>query len=149
MRAGVGNAFKAPAFEETFSTAFTIGNSAHLAPERTTSWEVSAEQRIAGRAVVSATYFDQRFHDLIQYVDGDESTEFLGAAIRTSAPPRREASSSEVRAPAIGRFDLGANATFLRTRVTDAGNGAFGTFVDGERSRVVPIKPRRSARTIE
>jgi len=32
-----------------------------------------------------------------------------------------------------GAFDLGANVTLLRTRVTDAGNGAFGTFVNGDR----------------
>ena len=131
LRAAVGNAFKAPAFEETFSTAFTIGN-ADLDPERTTSWELSAEQRIAGRAVATATYFDQRFRDLIQYVDGDESTQFLGTYRNLGAATARGL-ELEVRAPAIGRFDLGANATFLRTRVTDAGNGAFGTFVDGER----------------
>ena len=131
VRGAVGNAFKAPAFEETFSTAFTIGN-ADLDPERTTSWELSVEQQIAGRAVVSATYFDQRFHDLIQYVDGDESTQFLGTYQNLGAATARGL-ELEVRAPAIGRFDLGANATFLGTRVTDAGNGAFGTFVDGER----------------
>ena len=131
VRGAVGNAFKAPAFEETFSTAFTIGN-ADLSPERTTSWEVAAEQRIAGRAVVSATYFDQRFRDLIQYVDGDESTDFLGTYQNLGAATSRGV-ELEVRAPAVGRFDLGANATFLRTRVTDAGNGAFGTFVNGER----------------
>ena len=131
VRGAVGNAFKAPAFEETFSSAFTIGNP-DLEPERTTSWEISAEQRIAGRAVVSATYFDQRFRDLIQYVLGDESTEFRGTNQNLGAA-RARGLELEVRAPAVGRFDLGANATFLRTRVTDAGNGAFGTFVDGER----------------
>ena len=131
VRGAIGNAFKAPAFEETFSSAFTIGN-ADLEPERTTSWEVSAEQRIAGRAVLTATYFDQHFRDLIQYVLGDESTEFRGTNQNLGAATARGL-ELEVRAPAIGRFDLGANATFLRTRVTDAGNGAFGTFVDGER----------------
>jgi len=131
VRGAVGNAFKAPAFEETFSTAFTIGN-ADLDPERTTSWELSAEQRIAGRAVVSATYFDQHFRDLIQYVDGDESTDFRGTNQNLGAATARGL-ELDVRAPAVGRFDLGANATFMRTRVTDAGNGAFGTFVDGER----------------
>ena len=33
----------------------------------------------------------------------------------------------------VGAFDIGANVTLLRTRVTDAGTGAFGTFVNGER----------------
>ena len=131
VRAAVGNAFKAPAFEETFSSAFTIGNP-DLDPERTTSWEASAEYRIAGRLTASATYFDQRFRDLIQYVVGDESIDFRGTNANLGDATARGV-ELEARAPVVGRFDLGANATFLRTRVTDAGNGAFGTFVNGER----------------
>jgi vitamin B12 transporter len=131
VRAAVGNAFKAPAFEETFSSSFTIGNP-DLEPERTTSWEASAEQRVGGRAVVSATYFDQRFRDLIQYVLGDASTEFRGTNQNLGAATARGV-ELEARSPVIGNFGVGANLTLLRTRVTDAGNGAFGTFVSGER----------------
>jgi vitamin B12 transporter len=131
VRAAVGNAFKAPAFEETFSSTFTVGNP-DLDPERTTSWEVSGEYRVRGRVVVSATYFDQKFRDLIQYVFGDESTEFRGTNANLGSASAR-GMELEARAPRVGSFDLGANITLLRTRVTDAGNGAFGTFVDGER----------------
>ena len=131
LRASVGNAFKAPAFDETFSSTFTIGNPG-LDPERTTSWETSAEYRIADRVAVSATYFDQRFRDLIQYVFGDESTQFRGTNENLGAASARGL-EVEARAPRIGSFDLAANVTLLRTRVTDAGNGAFGTFVNGER----------------
>ena len=131
VRAAVGNAFKAPAFEETFSSAFTIGNSA-LDPERTVSWEASAEYRMASRVVMSATYFDQRFRDLIQYVLGDAATGFRGTNANLGEATARGV-ELEARAPMVGRFDLGANTTFLRTRVTNAGNGAFGTFVDGDR----------------
>ena len=131
VRAAIGNAFKAPAFEETFSSTFTIGNP-NLEPERTTSWEASAEYRIAGRAALTATYFDQHFRDLIQYVFGDERTEFRGTNENLGAASARGI-ELEARAPRVGAFDLGANVTLLRTRVTDAGNGAFGTFVNGER----------------
>jgi vitamin B12 transporter len=131
VRAAVGNAFKAPAFEETFSSAFTIGNP-DLAPERTLSWEASAEYRVAGRLVTTATFFDQRFRDLIQYVLGDASTDFRGTNANLGEASARGV-EIEARAPMVGPFDLGANVTFLRTRVTDAGNGAFGTFVNGER----------------
>jgi len=131
LRAAVGNAFKAPAFEETFSSSFTVGNP-DLQPERTISWEASAEHRIGSRAVFTATYFDQRFRDLIQYVLGDASTQFRGTNENLGAATARGV-ELETRAPAFGRLDLGANLTLLRTRVTDAGNGAFGTFVNGER----------------
>ena len=131
VRAAVGNAFKAPAFEETFSSTFTVGNP-DLDPERTTSWEAAAEYRVGGRVALSATYFDQRFRDLIQYVFGDESTEFRGTNANLGSATARGI-ELEARAPSLGGFDLGASFTLLRTRVTNAGNGAFGTFVDGER----------------
>jgi vitamin B12 transporter len=131
VRAAVGNAFKAPTFDETFSSTFTIGNP-DLDPERTTSWEAAAEYRIADRVALSATYFDQRFRDLIQYVFGDASTQFRGTNENLGAASARGL-ELEARAPRLGSFDVGANVTLLRTRVTDAGNGAFGTFVNGER----------------
>lgn len=139
VRGAVGNAFKAPAFEETFSSAFTIGNP-DLDPERTVSWEAAIEQRIAGRAVLGATYFDQRYRDLIQYVLGDASTDFRGTNQNLGSATARGI-ELEARTQMLTSFDLGANVTFLRTRVTDAGNGAFGTFVDGDRLL------RRPART--
>jgi vitamin B12 transporter len=139
IRAAVGNAFKAPAFEETFSSAFTIGNP-DLDPERTMSWEASAEYRVASRLVTSVTYFDQRVRDLIQYVLGGATTDFRGTNANLGEATARGV-ELEARAPMVGRFDLGANATFLRTRVTDAGNGAFGTFVNGER---LPRRPAQS-----
>jgi vitamin B12 transporter len=140
IRAAVGNAFKAPAFEESFSSSFTIGNP-DLRPEQTVSWELSAEQRVAGRAVVTATYFDQRFRNLIQYVLGDASTDFRGTNENLGAAAARGL-ELEARAPNVSRFDLAAHLTLLRTRVTDAGTGAFGTFVDGDR---LLRRPARSA----
>ena len=130
MRASVGNAFKSPGFDEAFSTAFTIGNQG-LEPERTTSWEAALEHRI-GPVTASATYFDQRFRDLIQYVDGDASTEFRGTYENLGAALARGV-ELEVSASRFGAFDAAASMTALTTRVTDAGTGAFGTFVNGER----------------
>jgi len=131
LRASVGNAFKAPSFEEAFSSAFSIGNP-DLDPERTRSWEAAVEQRVGSRVRLSATYFDQRFRDLIQYVDGNASTDFRGTYENLGAGLARgvEIEASAVRLEA---FDVGASVTTLTTRVTDAGTGAFGTFVDGER----------------
>jgi vitamin B12 transporter len=140
VRAAIGNAFKAPAFEETFSSSFTIGNP-DLQPERTVSWEASVEHRVGQRLAMTATYFDQHFRDLIQYVSGDASTDFRGTNQNLGAASARGV-ELEARAPMVGAFDLGANVTLLRTNVTDAGNGAFGTFVNGER---LLRRPARSA----
>jgi vitamin B12 transporter len=131
LRVAVGNAFKEPSFDETFSSSFTIGNAA-LDPERTRSWEVAAEQRLlAGRVTLGATWFDQRFRDLIQYVSGDASTAFRGRNENLAASTARGL-ELEGRALLGAGFELGGSVTALHTEVTDAGTGAFGTFEQGE-----------------
>jgi vitamin B12 transporter len=67
IRAAAGTAFKAPQFIEISGGGFAKPNPG-LDPERTRSWEIGAEQRFASnRAMLSATYFDQRFRDMIDY----------------------------------------------------------------------------------
>lgn len=67
LRASAGSGFKEPSFFENFAGGFTRGNP-RLRPEQSTSWEVGLEHTaLQGRAAASATYFDQRFRDLIQY----------------------------------------------------------------------------------
>jgi vitamin B12 transporter len=65
--ASVGTGFKEPSFYETFATGFVRGN-AKLRPEHSLSWEAGLEYAAPGRtAILRATYFHQRFRDLIQY----------------------------------------------------------------------------------
>jgi vitamin B12 transporter len=64
----LGTAFKEPTFEQNFSAApFDVGNSA-LRPEHSIGWEVGVTESPAGSTVVlSATYFNQRFRNIIDY----------------------------------------------------------------------------------
>jgi vitamin B12 transporter len=68
LRAAAGNAFREPTLPENFArSAFERGNAA-LRPERTRSFEAGVEQTLPrGVATVAATYFLQRFRDVIQY----------------------------------------------------------------------------------
>ncbi|MGQ0766736.1 MAG: TonB-dependent receptor plug domain-containing protein, partial [Gemmatimonadota bacterium] len=129
LRASTGTAFKAPAFHEQFNTAFTIGNG-ELGPELSRMWEVGVAAR-AGRVNVEATWFDQIFRDLIQYAWlAPGEVNYFNVA-------RASARGLDVTgAVPIGRVlqaDIGA--TFLRTRVVDAGHesGEGAVFVEGER----------------
>jgi len=131
VRANAGSAFKAPSFLEEFNTAFTAGN-ASLRPERSRSYEVGATQFVAnGRAEINATWFAQRFRDLIQYSFVDPATpNYFNVAAASARGLELE-----------GRSRLGAatqlclTLTFLRTRVDDAGfdEGQEATFVQGNR----------------
>lgn len=133
VRASAGTGFKEPAFIENYGGFGTIGNP-DLRPERSRSWEAGAEATaLAGRLSVSATYFDQRFRDLIEFTF-------------TPAPPDTEnyfnvagasARGVEVEAEARGAsgWDVAVAYTYLRTRVTDPGfdTGPDAVFAAGKR----------------
>ncbi len=68
LHANVGTAFKEPTVEQNFSrVAFDVGNPS-LRPEHSVGWEVGvAESPFGPGLTLSATYFNQRFHDIIDY----------------------------------------------------------------------------------
>jgi vitamin B12 transporter len=131
VRATIGSAFKAPTFFESFNTAFSTGN-ADLDPERSRSWEAGvAHATPSGRLTLAATWFDQRFRDMIQYafLDPQQPNYFNVAAASARGL------ELETNARLGARARLGGNVTLLRTRVDDAGlqTGASATFVEGNR----------------
>lgn len=132
LRAAAGTGIKEPTFFENFATGFTVGNP-DLEPERSRSIELGVDQEVGDWPLTaSATVFDQRFHDLIQYaspapVEGGPNYHNLA-----------EASSRGVELTAVlslGRIDVNGAYTWLDTEVLDAGadEGPGATFVDGER----------------
>src|SRR3989454_9625504 len=70
----MGTGFKEPNFFENYATGFVRGNP-DLQPEHSFTWEAGLEHHIPGTAVtVRATYFNQRFRDLIDYNGSDSVT---------------------------------------------------------------------------
>lgn len=130
LRASAGSAFKAPTFLEEFNTAFTVGNAA-LRPERSRSTEVGATHVVArGLVQIGATWFSQRFRDLIQYSFVDPATpNYFNVAAASARGLELETRSR------IAGTQLGLTLTFLKTKVEDAGfdQGAEATFVQGNR----------------
>jgi vitamin B12 transporter len=132
LRAAIGNAFKEPAFSEIFATEFSIGDP-ELDPERASSWEVGVDRSFdAARLTIGARYFDQRFKDMVQFRDVDRTVDQTTPNYANIAAARARGVELELSARPVRRLSLRANFTRLATRVTDAGFGAFGAFVDGE-----------------
>jgi vitamin B12 transporter len=132
VRAAIGTSFKEPLFTEQFATAFTVGNP-DLDPERAATWEVGVEQGLlAGRGSFGVTYFDQRFRNLVQYrgtpSGAPPTTNYFNVA---AANARGVEVDGRIGRP--GGASLRAAYTYLDTRVVDAGFGASGTFVQGDR----------------
>lgn len=132
LRGSVGTAFKEPSFFENFATGFVVGNP-DLDPERGRTWELGVEQDLLRRSLtLSATYFNQRFRDLIQYTPspaepGDPNYVNIGDA---------RAYGLEVEATARPAAGVAVTAAYTRlvTRVLDPGfaSGEDSEFVEGE-----------------
>jgi vitamin B12 transporter len=119
VRAAAGSGFKEPSLRENYvRTAFEVGNP-DLKPEESRSWEVGVEQGLWNGAVtLSASYFDQRFRNLIQYngaaAPGAPSYENVARATA-----RGVELTGSVR-PGHG-ISVTGSYTFLHTRVDDPG----------------------------
>jgi vitamin B12 transporter len=131
LRFSAGSAIKEPTFAENYATGFALGNPT-LDPEWSLSWEAGVEHQIGGNVTASATYFDQRFEEMIQYTyapPNPTDPNYFNVAAATA-----RGVELDVRA-VLGRVEGNANWTWLDTEVVDAGlEGAPGDlFVDGQR----------------
>jgi vitamin B12 transporter len=127
FRASAGTAFKQPRFFEQFAQGFVTGNP-DLEPEESRSLEAGADL-IVGRATFTASYFDQKFKNLIQYIGlpalptDPNYVNVAGAHV----------SGLEVGATlSLGTVQLNGNYTLLDTEVTNEGDGEDPSFLEGE-----------------
>jgi vitamin B12 transporter len=126
VRANAGTGFKEPRFFEQFGGGFVAGNP-NLEPERSRSIEAGADA-VLGDATLSATFFAQKFKNLIQYITpanfGDPNYTNVAAA---------RADGLELEAAwTISRFVLKGGYTNLQTRVTDQGDGQDASFANDQ-----------------
>lgn len=139
VRASLGTAFKAPNFSESFADSPFERGDRGLRPERTRSWEVGAEQLLAGGALqLAAAWFDQRFRNLIQYVASEPpAPTYVNLGEATARGLELSASLRPVGAVAFT-----ASYTRLWTEVTEAPGGSLEFLAGGPLLR----RPAASAR---
>ena len=132
VRGALGRGLKEPTFFEAFATGWVTGNP-NLRPERSTSWELGLEQSLLSERVnLQATWFDQRFTDLIQYTGAPPA---LGDPNYFNIAEARSAGlevGAEVRL--LPALQLSTDLTWLDTEVLEAGfdAGPTANFVEGE-----------------
>ena len=130
IRASAGRGVKEPTFFENFASGFVRGNP-DLKPERSRSWEVGLDQRaLDGRLGLRATYFSQRFRDLVQFTFSPPQPSDPNYFNVAKADARGLELSADARVAAL---TLDAGYTYLSTEVVDAGfdEGPDAAFVAG------------------
>jgi vitamin B12 transporter len=116
LRGSLGTAFNAPAFSQLWPTLYTVG-SPDLTPEHSSSWEAGVEHALeSGYGRMSASYFNQRFDDLIQYVAGGPPSFKGGYANLAQARSNGYEATIEVTPPGI--VSASASLTQANPRVT-------------------------------
>jgi vitamin B12 transporter len=129
LRAAMGRAFREPTFAESFGSGFGDQGNPDLTPERSRSWEVGIDQDLGSTLRIGATWFDQRFHDMIQYTfasPGPDDPNYFNVAAATARGLELTADA------ALGRATLGVSYTWLTTRVLDPGLATDASFAEGE-----------------
>lgn len=131
IRASLGRSFKSPTFCEQFCDApFVVGDSI-LRPERSTSWEAGAEQAVAGgRVTLWATYFQQRFRDMVVYDAGGAPGE---PTYRNGAAARSRGVETGLQVALGGGIGASASYTYLDARATDDAGLPSASFAAGQR----------------
>jgi vitamin B12 transporter len=119
VRGSIGTAFREPSFFESFTTSFSTANP-DLRPERTTSWEAGLEHDVAAGAVtLGATYFHQRFVDLIDYRFDPANP--AQSQYENIARARSAGAEVEIRAAPVHGVSGDASYTWLDTKVLESG----------------------------
>lgn len=118
VRGTAGTGFKEPTFTEQVGGFGTIGKR-DLRPERSRSWEVGIERSVAGdRVRVAATWFDQRFRDLIAFTFTPAPPDTANYFNIAGATARGLEAETTVRVgPAV---TAAVRYAWVRTRVTAA-----------------------------
>ncbi|MEX1186552.1 MAG: TonB-dependent receptor [Gemmatimonadaceae bacterium] len=139
LRGSVSTAYNAPAFYYLLDTDYTIGNPA-LSPERARNVEVALKQNLpAGIATLTATYFDQKFKQLIEYVPGGPP-DYKGTYANLRAATSKGFEIELATAPRAG-WSGTASFTSLKARVSELSSGYQGGAKVGDE---LLRRPRRS-----
>src|SRR6267154_749106 len=116
VRASLSTAFNAPAFNQLRPTLFTVG-SPDLRPERSRSAEIGFMTSLHPDIIrLSASYFNQRFSDLIQFVNGGPP-HFLGGFANLTAASSN-GYEAEVQLTPVTNWRGTASYTIVNPRVT-------------------------------
>lgn len=131
LRASAGKGIKEPDFSQSYGTSFFAQGNPDLKPERSRTFDLGLEQRLAeGRVRVEVTAFDHRYFDQIAYQTVDFNT-FEGTYVNLGETKARGIESSLELAPTPD-LSLSAAYTYLDGEIVESGNAFDPVYAAGE-----------------
>ena len=134
---------KEPRFEETFvSSQYQLPN-LNLKAERNRALEAGFQQNLLGRFVFVANYFNNLFHDQIEFVTINPTT-FVGEYVNLQKSFAQGA-EVELQSRLTQRLSWNTSYTYTSTQILLAPPGSFAPYAQGD-----PLlrRPRHSAATL-
>jgi vitamin B12 transporter len=150
LRAFYGQGIKEPRFDQTFGSNACFPGNPSLRPERSKTWSVGLEQKLASdRVILSADYFSNRFYDIVSF----ESTApppgshcgFFGTFFNTDLARARGVNLTAV-ARALRWLSVAANYTHDDSRVLVSPSASDPALIAG--NRLIRRPPNSGSLTI-
>jgi vitamin B12 transporter len=121
LRAFYGQGIKEPRFDQTFGSNACFPGNPSLRPERSKTWSVGLEQKLASdRMIFSADYFSNRFYDIVSFESTapppGSSCGFFGTFFNTDLARARGLNLTAVARP-LRWLSVTANYTHDDSRV--------------------------------
>jgi len=121
LRAFYGQGIKEPRFDQTFGSNACFPGNPSLRPERSKTWSVGLEQKLASdRMIFSADYFSNRFYDIVSFESTapppGSSCGFFGTFFNTDLARARGLNLTAVARP-LRWLSVGGNYTHDDSRV--------------------------------
>jgi len=113
-----GKGYKEPRLEETFANLPTSNPNPGLRPEKSTSYQAGIQQTLSrGKAVFTANYFNNKFHDQIAYPF--DPTTFIGQYVNINESMAHGA-EVQIQSRIRSRLSAGAAYTYTSTQILQA-----------------------------
>jgi vitamin B12 transporter len=137
LRAFYGQGIKEPRFDQTFGSNACFPGNALLRPERSKTWSVGLEQKVASdRVTFSADYFSNRFYDIVSFESTapppGSSCGFFGTFFNTDLARARGLNMTAVARP-LRWLSLAANYAHDDSRVLVSPNAFDPALIAGNR----------------
>jgi len=121
LRAFYGQGIKEPRFDQTFGSNACFPGNPSLRPERSKTWSVGLEQKLASdRMIFSADYFSNRFYDIVSFESTapppGSSCGFFGTFFNTDLARARGLNLTAIARP-LRWLSVAANYTHDDSRV--------------------------------